>query len=152
VQADTSGEHASFVYDDQGVPLCPEPCVRLERCRLGVTSEHLDDEGIARFDLECPSEHDKGAGLAHAGWATSVLSEMAGHSQILEGRPAYLGTLSARFEAQVPVGIPLLGWVSIDSRERRKVVVTSAITSSAGEVLVTGSAVLITIDVTDSDA
>jgi acyl-coenzyme A thioesterase PaaI-like protein len=137
---------ARFRFDDHGVPLFTQPCVVLGSCRLGITSERLDDEGVARFELTCPSEHDKGGGDAHAGWAASVLAEMAGHSQILAGRPAHLGTLSIRFNAPVRTGAPLLGWALVDSHERRKVFMTSAIVTPDGEELVSASSVLVAID------
>jgi acyl-coenzyme A thioesterase PaaI-like protein len=141
---------ARFRFDDHGVPLCPQPCVALGSCRLGITSERLDDDGVAHFGLTCPSEYDKGGGGdAHAGWAASVLAEMAGHSQILAGRPAHLGTLSIRFSAPVQTGVRLRGWALVDSTERRKVFVKSAIVTPDGEELVSASSVLIAIDALD---
>jgi acyl-coenzyme A thioesterase PaaI-like protein len=137
--------------NDRGVPLCAQPCVRLGSCRLGIIGECLDDDGVARFDLSIPAEYDKGAGDAHAGWAASVLAEMAGHSQLLAGSPAHLGTLSIRFSAPVRTGVPLLGWAMVDSRERRKVSVRSAIATPDGDELVSASSVLIVIDALSLD-
>jgi acyl-coenzyme A thioesterase PaaI-like protein len=126
------------------VSLCGENCLSRGECRLGITTELLDGDGVARFELECPPEHGEGFGLAHGGWTTSVLCEMAGHVAILSGTLAFMGTLTVRFAKPVPVREPLLGHASIDGRERRKVFVSAGIASStSGHELATAAAVLI---------
>jgi hypothetical protein len=54
----------------------------------------MHGDGVARFEMECPAEWDKAQGVAHGGWVTSILTEMAGHTLILSGGVGFLGTLN----------------------------------------------------------
>lgn len=138
----------NFVRSEGGVSLCAENCLDRGECRLGITTEQLDAAGVARFELACPPDHGEGFGVAHGGWTTSVLCEMAGHAAILSGTMAFMGTLTVRFVSPVPVGESLLGQARVDGRERRKVFVTASITSpSSGLELATAMAILILADV-----
>jgi acyl-coenzyme A thioesterase PaaI-like protein len=140
---------AAFVRTAGGVSLCAEPCGQLGACRLGISTERLDPDGVARFDVECPADQGEGFGLAHGGWAASVLCELAGHRVILSGTVAYMGTLTVRFAKPVPVGEPLLGHAVIDGHEGRKIFVSAAIVSpSSGAELASAAAILITPNVT----
>jgi acyl-coenzyme A thioesterase PaaI-like protein len=104
----------------------------------------LDGDGVARFDFVCPTSFDEGTGIAHGGWAASVLSEMVGHALILSGGFGYLGSLNIRYSKPVSVGVPLIGSARIEGSERRKVFVSAEITSAGLENLASASAVLIT--------
>jgi acyl-coenzyme A thioesterase PaaI-like protein len=104
----------------------------------------MDEGGVAHFDFVCPVSYDEGTGIAHGGWAASVLSEMVGHALILSGSFGYLGTLNIRYSKPVPVGVPLVGSAHVEGRERRKVFVNAEITTTGLDTLATASAVLIT--------
>jgi acyl dehydratase len=110
-----------------GVVLCWEPCRVQGRCRLGISGERVDDEGVVHFDIECPEEHREMPEVAHGCWTASILSEMAGVTCVLRGVVAYLGTITVRFEQSVPMHTPLIGRAQVDGRERRKLFVSASL-------------------------
>ena len=124
---------------DGGVALCGA-CRRTGVCRLGLTTERLDDDGVARFGISCPSEHEGGPGVAHGGWTAGVLDEVLGHVPLLHHRMSVTGTLTVRFEKPVPIERPLEARAWVARREPRK-------WSIAGElVLASSEAVLARAD------
>jgi len=104
---------------DGGVALCGA-CHRTGQCRLGLSAERLGDDGVATFELACPSGHEGGPGVAHGGWTASVLDEALGHVGPLNGQMTVTGTLTVRYERPVPIERPLLARAWIDGREPRK--------------------------------
>lgn len=102
-----------------GVALCGA-CRRTGVCRLGLTTERLDDDGVARFGISCPPEHEGGPGVAHGGWTAGVLDEVLGHVPLLHHRMSVTGTLTVRFEKPVPIERPLEASAWVDRREPRK--------------------------------
>jgi acyl-coenzyme A thioesterase PaaI-like protein len=104
---------------DGGVALCGA-CRRSSACRLGLTTERLDAEGVAHFEITCPREHEGGPGVAHGGWTAGVLDEVLGHVPILHGRMSVTGTLTVRFERPVPIEHPLHAQAWVVRREARK--------------------------------
>jgi hypothetical protein len=84
--------------------LCAEPCGLRGLCRLGIVVERLDREDSAYFEIECPADHRESPDLAHGAWTAAVLSEMCGVLPILLGTIAYMGTVTVRFQAPVPMG------------------------------------------------
>src|SRR5262245_50369151 len=121
VSEDGTGLDSSLVpRSELGSVLCPEPCAQRGRCQLGILAERLEDEHAVVFEIECPGEHRAGPEHANGAWTSAVLSEMCGHTPILLGTVAYLGTVSVRFQAPVPIGERLVGRATLDGRERRK--------------------------------
>jgi acyl-coenzyme A thioesterase PaaI-like protein len=105
---------------DGGVALCGA-CRRTGVCRLGLTTERLDDDdGVARFGISCPPEHEGGPGVAHGGWTAGVLDDLLGHVPLLHGRMSVTGTLTVRFEKPVPIERPLEARAWVARRESRK--------------------------------
>jgi acyl-coenzyme A thioesterase PaaI-like protein len=104
---------------DGGVALCGA-CNRTGACRLGLTTERLDDDGVARFDISCPREHEGGPGIAHGGWTAGVMDEVLGHVPILNGQLSVTGTLTVRFEKPVPIERPLTASAWVHRRAERK--------------------------------
>jgi acyl-coenzyme A thioesterase PaaI-like protein len=104
---------------DGGVALCGA-CRRTGRCRLGLTTERLDGDGAAHFEITCPPEHEGGPGVAHGGWTAAVLDEALGHVVLLNDRMAVTGTLTIRFERPVPIGRPLEARAWAERHEARK--------------------------------
>ena len=116
---------------DGGVALCGA-CRKAGICRLGLTDERLDDDGVARFDIVCPPEHEGGPGVAHGGWTAGVLDEVLGHVPILHGQMSVTGTLNIRFERPVPIGRELHARAWVERQEPRK-------WHLAGELVLTSS-------------
>jgi acyl-coenzyme A thioesterase PaaI-like protein len=104
---------------DGGVALCGA-CRGANRCRLGLTTERLDGDAVARFEIVCPPEHEGGPGVAHGGWTAGVMDEVLGHVPILHGRMSVTGTLTIRFERPVPIGRELVASAWVERREKRK--------------------------------
>ena len=105
-----------------GIVLCGEPCGLQGCCRLGILVERLDGEDSAYFEIECPADHRESPDLAHGAWTAAVLSEMCGVLPVLLGTIAYMGTLTVRFQAPVPIGARLIGRATLEGRERRKLI------------------------------
>jgi acyl-coenzyme A thioesterase PaaI-like protein len=109
----SGGDFQQPVRTDGGVALCGA-CRRTGSCRLGLTTERLDDGGHAHFEIACPTDHEGGPGVAHGGWTAAVLDEVLGHVPILHGQLAVTGTLTVRFVKPVPLELPLeaRAWVA----------------------------------------
>jgi Thioesterase superfamily len=97
---------------DGGVALCGA-CSVSGICRLGLTTEVLGADDVARFDIVCPPEHEGGPGVAHGGWSAAVLDEVLGHVPLLHGTLSVTKTLEVEYLRPVPVGRPLVasGWI-----------------------------------------
>jgi acyl-coenzyme A thioesterase PaaI-like protein len=102
-----------------GVALCGA-CRKIDECRLGLTTERLDDGGIARFEITCPIDHEGGPGVAHGGWTAGVLDEVLGHVPVLHGQLSVTGTLTVRFVRPIPVERALEARAWVARREARK--------------------------------
>jgi hypothetical protein len=127
-----------------GIVLCGEPCGLQGWCRLGILVERLDGENSAYFEIECPADHRESAANAHGAWTAAVLSEMCGVLPVLLGTIAFMGTLTVRFQASVPLGERLIGRATLDGRERRKLFVSATLSSSAtGAELAKASMIMI---------
>jgi acyl dehydratase len=127
-----------------GVVLCGEPCGLRGACRMGILAERLDDERSASFDIECPHDHRETPDLAHGAWTAGVMSEMCGHLPVSLGVIAFMGTVTTRFQASVPMGQRLMGRATLDGRERRKLFVTATLSSvESGVELARTSAIMI---------
>ena len=127
-----------------GVVLCPEPCSFRGSCRLGIHVERLEGENAAHFEVECPADHRERPDFAHGTWTAAVLSEMCGVLPVLLGVIAYMGTLTVRFQAPVPMGERFIGRATLYGRERRKLFVSATLSSSVtGTELATASMVMI---------
>ncbi len=129
-----------------GVALCGA-CKVSGVCRLGLTTERLDDDGVARFDIVCPSDHEGGPGVAHGGWTAGVLDEVLGHVPILHAHLTVTGTLTVRFIKPVPIERKLEARAWVDRRERRKWFIScELVLASSGALLATGTGVWIERD------
>ncbi len=127
-----------------GIVLCGEPCGLQGFCRLGILVERLDGTDSAHFEIECPADHRESPDLAHGAWTAAVLSEMCGVLPVLLGTIAYMGTLTVRYQAPVPLGERLIGTATLDGRERRKLFVSASLSSSAsGAELAKASMIMI---------
>jgi acyl-coenzyme A thioesterase PaaI-like protein len=101
---------------DGGVGLCLG-CRALGRCRLGLTSERLLDDGTAEIELVCPREQEGGPSVAHGGWTASAMDEALGHLPILNGQFAVTAELTISYRRPVPVERPLRARSRVDRRE-----------------------------------
>ena len=129
------GDFQQPVRNDGGVAMCGA-CRLSGTCRLGLTTEVLGDDDVARFAVVCPPEHEGGPGVAHGGWTAGVMDEVLGHVPLLHGQMSVTGTLTVRFERPVPIGRPLQASAWIERRDPRKLLVAGELVlASSGAVL-----------------
>lgn len=102
-----------------GVTLCGA-CRATAKCRLGVEREWLDDDDIARFELQCPRDQEGGPNVAHGGWTAAAMDEMLGHVPLLHAQMSVTATLTVNFKKPVPVQHPLAARAWIDKIEGSK--------------------------------
>jgi hypothetical protein len=139
-----SFDTSSLLRSAGGVVLCTEPCGQQGSCRLGILVERLVGEDAAYFEIECPPDHRETPDLAHGPWTAAVLTEMCGVLPVLLGTVAYLGTVTVRFEARVPMGERFTGRATIERRERRKLFVNATLSLAAtGAELANASTIMI---------
>ena len=139
------GDGSLVPRSDTGIVLCPEPCALRGSCRLGILVEHLESDDSVHFEIECPAEHREGPDLAHGTWTAAILSEMCGITPVQLGTIAFLGTITVRYQAPVPMGERLIGRATLDDREGRKLFISASLTSSAtGAELAKASTIMIT--------
>jgi hypothetical protein len=104
----------------------------------------LDDDGSVVYELECPYEYRETPTGAHTSWTAGVMSEICGQSPLWLGIIAFTGTVTTRYQAPVSVGERLIGRVSFEGREGRKIFANATLTSTVtGVELVTTKAILI---------
>lgn len=104
---------------DGGVALCGA-CRRTGTCRLGLTTEVLGEDGVARSELTCSEDHEGGPGVAHGGWTAGVLDELLGHVPLLHDTLSVTKSLDVEFLKPVPVGRALsaVAWVERRNADR----------------------------------
>jgi acyl-coenzyme A thioesterase PaaI-like protein len=131
---------------DGGVALCGA-CARTGRCRLGLTTERLDAEGVAHFELVCPAEHEGGPGMAHGGWTAAVLDEVCGHVPILHGQLTVTGTLTLTFVKPVPIErlLEARGWI-VERGERKWRLAGELVLASSGALLAKADGIFVLRD------
>jgi hypothetical protein len=72
------------------------------------------------------------------------MSEICGQSPLWLSVVAFTGTVTTRYQAAVPVGERLIGRVTFEGREGRKIFVNATLTSSAtGVELATAKTIMI---------
>ena len=131
---------------DGGVALCGA-CRASGVCRLGLTTERLDDDGVARFDIVGPASYEGGPSVAHGGWTAGLLDEVLGHVPILRGQLTVTGTLTVRFVKPVPIERQLHAHAWVDRIEGKKWFISGElILASSGAMLATGTGVWIARD------
>src|SRR3954451_6444820 len=97
---------------DGGVALCAA-CRRTGTCRLGLSTEVLGADDVARFDIVCPPEHEGGPGAAHGGATGRGRRRGLGPVPLLHGTLSVTKRLELEYLRPVPIGRPLVasGWV-----------------------------------------
>jgi acyl dehydratase len=136
-----------------GVFLCPEPCDLQGACRNGILAARMEGDSAVVYDLECPEDFREGQGLAHTSWTAGVVSEMCGQLSLWLGTIAFTGTITTRYQAPIRTGERLIGRVTLEGQERRKLFVAATLTSTVtGTEVATGSGIAITAELSDFEA
>jgi acyl dehydratase len=108
----------------------------------------LDDDHSVLYEIECPTDYRELPGLAHTSWTAGIMSEICGQSPLWLSVVAFTGTVTTRYQAAVPVGERLIGRVTFEGREGRKIFVNATLTSSAtGVELATAKTIMIAAEI-----
>src|SRR3954468_4778336 len=92
---------------DGGVALCAA-CRRTGACRLGLSTEVLGADDVARFDIVCPPEHEGGPGVAHRGGRAAVPCAVLGRVPLRHGTVSVTKRREVEYLRRVPIGRPLV--------------------------------------------
>jgi hypothetical protein len=145
LQPDPAGLDASLVPKTSAGVFACEPCLERDRCRMGILATRMEGQTLW-LDIEVPDEYREAGGLAHSSWVGGIMAEICGQLPPFLGVVVFVGTVTLRINSAVPMGLPLLGRVSLDEQQGRKVYVrASLIDEASGVELVTASAITITV-------
>ncbi|MFI7530275.1 PaaI family thioesterase [Nocardia salmonicida] len=126
-----------------GMRLC-HGCRRLNRCRMGIESEQLDNDGVVVSHLKCGPADEGGPQVAHGGWTAGVMDELVGHTLLMNNEFGVTGTLTVKFVRPVPVDWALIGRAWIVGRENRKIFVRATLElESSAAIVAEADAVMI---------
>jgi acyl-coenzyme A thioesterase PaaI-like protein len=126
-----------------GVLLCVG-CRDLNRCRMGLQRETLQDDGVVVSEIMCPKDGEGGPNVAHGGWTAGIMDELVGHAMMLREEFSVTGTLKVVFIKPMPIELPLIGKAWIEKREGRKAFVSATIElASSGAVLASAKATMV---------
>lgn len=100
------------------------------------------DEIVATCTLR--AAHEGAPGRSHGGIVAALFDDVYGFVLNLVGESAFTGELSVRYEAGVPIGVPIECRVRLAERAGRKLLMTGEV-SHDGVVLVRSKATFITI-------
>ncbi|MEN9645395.1 MAG: hypothetical protein RL238_2064 [Actinomycetota bacterium] len=109
---------------------------------LDIRVHREGDEIVARCTLR--SAHEGAPGRSHGGIVAALFDDVYGFVLSLVRESAFTGELSVRYEAGVPVGVPIECRVRLDHRDGRKLYMTGEVLHE-GKVLVRSKATFITI-------
>ena len=101
------------------------------------------DEVVASVTMR--AAHEGAPGRSHGGIVAALFDDVFGFMLSLLAEPAFTGELSIRYEAGVPIGVPLDCRVRLAERNGRKLYLTGELTAN-GHVVARSKATFITID------
>jgi len=88
--------------------------------------------------------HEGAPGRSHGGVVAALFDDIYGFVLAIRKQPAFTGELTVRYEAGVPIGVPMVARVRLESQEGRKLYMTGELTDE-GAVLARSRATFITI-------
>ncbi len=109
---------------------------------LDLRVQREGDEIVGRCTLR--SAHEGAPGRSHGGIVAALFDDVYGFVLNLIGESAFTGELSVRYEAGVPIGVPVECRVRLAERSGRKLFMTGEVVHD-GAVLVRSKATFITI-------
>jgi acyl-coenzyme A thioesterase PaaI-like protein len=101
------------------------------------------NEVVASVTMQ--AAHEGAPGRSHGGIVAALFDDVFGFMLSLLAEPAFTGELSIRYEAGVPIGVPLECRVRLADRDGRKLYLTGEL-SAQGRVVARSNATFITID------
>ncbi len=101
------------------------------------------DEVVASVTMR--AAHEGAPGRSHGGIVAALFDDVFGFVLSILAEPAFTGELSIRYEAGVPIGVPLECRVRLAERDGRKLYLTGELTAQ-GHVVARSKATFISID------
>ena len=124
-------------YDERPISGRASPwSLDLHLCRDG-------SEVVASVTMR--AAHEGAPGRSHGGIVAALFDDVFGFMLSILSQPAFTGELSIRYEAGVPIGVPLECRVRLAERDGRKLYMTGELTAE-GQVVARSKATFITID------
>jgi acyl-coenzyme A thioesterase PaaI-like protein len=112
---------------------------------LDVEVRRDGDEAVCVVTLR--AAHEGAPGRSHGGIVAALFDDVFGFVLAIRAQPGFTGELTIRYEAGVPIGVPLECRVRLDGQERRKLFMTGELTDiTTGRVVARSRATFITID------
>jgi acyl-coenzyme A thioesterase PaaI-like protein len=111
---------------------------------LDIDVRRRGDEIVATLTLR--AAHEGAPGRSHGGIVAALFDDVYGFVLSLVQQPAFTGELGVRYEAGVPIGVPLECRVRMTERKGRKVLMTGELYDGE-RVVARSTATFITIDV-----
>jgi acyl-coenzyme A thioesterase PaaI-like protein len=101
------------------------------------------DEAVGSVTMR--AAHEGAPGRSHGGIVAALFDDVYGFVLAILTEPAFTGELSVRYEAGVPIGVPLECRVRLVERDGRKLYMTGELTAD-GRVVARSKATFIAID------
>lgn len=111
---------------------------------LDIEVRRDGDEAVATLTLR--AGHEGAPGRSHGGIVAALFDDVYGFVLNILKQPGFTGELGVRYEAGVPIGVPLECRVRMSGRERRKLFMTGELTTADGTVVARSTATFICID------
>lgn len=112
---------------------------------LDIEVRRDGDEAVCTVTLR--AAHEGAPGRSHGGIVAALFDDVFGFVLAIMSTSAFTGELGIRYEAGVPIGVPLECRVRLVGRERRKLFMTGELTDTAlGRVVARSTATFISID------
>lgn len=109
---------------------------------LDLTIVRDGDEVVGSLTLR--AAHEGAPGRSHGGIVAALFDDVYGFVLTLQALPAFTGELSVRYEAGVPIGVPLECRVRLVETNGRKLSMSGEL-SAGGQVVARSKALFITI-------
>lgn len=84
------------------------------------------DEAVGRLTLG--AAHEGAPGRSHGGIVAALFDDVFGFVLTIQAQAAFTGTLTIRYEAGVPIGVPLECRVRLDRQDGRKLFMSGELT------------------------
>jgi len=101
------------------------------------------DEVVASVTMR--AAHEGAPGRSHGGIVAALFDDVFGFVLSILTQPAFTGELSIRYQAGIPIGVPLECRVRLAERDGRKLYMTGELTAD-GQVVARSKATFIAID------
>ena len=123
-QVRREGDWGSTVADGETMTSYDERPVSGRSSPWGLDVHVWRDGNDAVADLTLRAAHEGAPGRSHGGLVAALFDDIYGFVLSFLHQPAFTGELTVRYEAGVPIGVPLQCRVRMVDRERRKLFMT----------------------------